>query len=499
MDVTTTRSGLRAGQVVALVLGSLLSIAGMALLTGGGVLIWAHTTQRDASGFYTSPNESLSTGTRALTASIDLHELPGDRNWMVDHALGTVRLRATAAGGDPVFVGIAPTADVDAWLRGVAHAHVTGSNFDSAHLVTTPIAGERNPGSPQRQSFWVASASGAGTQQLRWAVDDGRWTAVVMNPDGAPNVAATVSVGARTGVLLPIGVGLAIAGVLLALGGATLVFFGLREHAMSSIPLEPAGRPGAYPARLDGRLDPDVGRWTWLIKWILVIPHAIVLALLWFEVTLLTVVAGVSILFRGRYPRSIFEFNLGVMRWSWRVAFYTSSAFGTDRYPPFTFHPDPAYPADFEVTYPERLSRPLVLVKWWLLALPHLLIVAILSGGWGVGADGAWRIASGGGLISLLAIIAAIVLAVRGTYPESLFDAVMGFNRWCYRVLAYVALMTDEYPPFRLDTGGDDPGTIRPPLGGNGNGPAGQAVAGDIDLRPRSVDSPAASDGVTVS
>jgi hypothetical protein len=93
----------------------------------------------------------------------------------------------------------------------------------------------------------------------------------------------------------------------------------------------------------------------------------------------------------------------------------------------------------------------LVLVKWWLLALPQLLIVAVLAGGLGL---------HFGNVIGLLALVAAIILAATGRYPQQVFDLLIGFNRWCYRVLAYVALMRDEYPPFRLDTGGSDPGHV---------------------------------------
>jgi hypothetical protein len=174
-------------------------------------------------------------------------------------------------------------------------------------------------------------------------------------------------------------------------------------------------------------------------------------------------------LFTGRYPRAIFDFNVGVMRWSWRVAFYGINAFGTDQYPPFSLQPDPSYPADFTVDYPQRLSRGLVLVKWWLLALPQYLIVAIFAGGWEFGRHAAWRVTGGGGLIALLALIAVIILLVSGRYPQQLFDLVMGLNRWCYRVLAYAALMRDEYPPFRLDSGGTDPGHTAPvPVGPRG-------------------------------
>ena len=217
-----------------------------------------------------------------------------------------------------------------------------------------------------------------------------------------------------------------------------------------------------YPVRVDARLDSDLSRWLWLVKWILSIPHYIVLVFLWIAFAAMSVVAFFAILFTGRYPRPIFEFNVGVMRWGWRVSYYAYSALGTDRYPPFTLAEVPDYPAQLHVPYPEHLSRGLVLVKWWLLVLPHLLVVGLLVGG------GAWLAFNpdtanyswtGGGLIGLLVFIAAIILAVTGRYPRGLYDFILGLNRWVLRVAAYTALMTDAYPPFRLDAGGQDPAT----------------------------------------
>ncbi|BBZ13685.1 DUF4389 domain-containing protein [Mycobacterium branderi] len=212
----------------------------------------------------------------------------------------------------------------------------------------------------------------------------------------------------------------------------------------------------AYPVRVRGDLDPALSRWQWLIKWILAIPHYIVLFFLHIAVLVVTVIAFFAILFTGKYPRALFDFSVGVKRWRWRVTFYALTALGTDKYPPFSLQPNAEYPADLEVDYPERLSRGLVLVKWWLLAIPHyLILLAFFTGGWRflmvdpnevVGYDLP-------PLIAILLVISLLGLLFTRRYPKGLYDFVIGINRWAIRVRAYSALMRDEYPPFRLDMG----------------------------------------------
>jgi len=208
-----------------------------------------------------------------------------------------------------------------------------------------------------------------------------------------------------------------------------------------------------YPVTLKGELSIPPGSGLWLIKWLLAIPHFFILFFLWIGFVVAWVIALFAIVFTSKYPRGLFDYNVGVLRWSWRVGFYSYEVLGTDKYPPFTLKSVADYPADLEVEYPERLSPGLALVKWWLLAIPHYIVVGTLSGGWqfreGWHFYQAWEY-QGTGLIFALVIIAAVILLFTGKYHKDIFRLVMGMNRWVYRVAAYAALMTDKYPPFRL-------------------------------------------------
>jgi hypothetical protein len=242
--------------------------------------------------------------------------------------------------------------------------------------------------------------------------------------------------------------------------------------------------PGGHPVLVRGRLEEPLSRWLWLVKWLLLIPHYIVLAFLFIAFAVVTVIAFFAILFTGRYPRGLFDFNLGVLRWSWRVSYYGYSALATDRYPPFSLAEKPEYPATLDIAYPQRLSRGLVLVKWWLLALPHYLLLGLIVGGTDYtvtsvvgGQTTTWTIATTS-VLSLLVFFAGVGLLFTARYPRGLYDFAVGVDRWVLRVTAYAALMTDAYPPFRLDQGGPEPAE---PRGPNPAGPGGAARPADED------------------
>lgn len=480
----STNPGLGAGHIIAIALGAILALAGFGSLLGAGALGWANATQRDSQGFFSTSTERFTTSTYAITSDrIDLHSDAGPGDWFVNNEnIATVRIQAKSAGD--VFVGIGAQADVERYLAGVAHDEVAAVDYRPFSATYRRSAGTAAPTTPGAESFWVARSTGEGTRTLRWEPTSGAWAVVVMNSDATPKVNADIALGLRVSFLGWLISALGIGGTIALLAGAGLIIGGAARSHSSNVgsgtpgPSMSSGvgvvaRPGhterrSSPVRLEGHLTEPLSRWLWLVKWILLVPHLIVLAVLWIAFGVVTVGAGLAIVFTGRYPRSLFDFNVGVLRWTWRVQFYGPSAYGTDTYPPFTLART-AYPATLDIDYPEHLSRWLVFVKSWLLAIPHLVIISVFSAGWSWNrnsSNGVWRatqLGYPGGLIGICATVAGIVLLIRRTYLKGLFDFIVGMNRWVYRVIAYVALMTDEYPPFHFDGGPSEPSAAEPP------------------------------------
>lgn len=469
---------MRAGRVIATVVGSLLLLVGGAVLFASSAVGLGYAFGRDDAGYVDDGWERLDAEGVALTSDDVTFEVDtGASGWMFRVIDLDVRLRARCAPGPcDIFVGVARSGDVDEYLGRAARSEVDA--FSSGGPTVTEIAGAASASPPGGLDIWVVSSAGPGEQEIEWEAAAGEWTAVVMPTEATAGFSAEVNAGVKSGLVAPLAIGGAIFGLLLFGAGIALVILGTgRDHepdddhrvggsdaddgSGADRVAAPLPAPvAAGPARLNARLDAPLSRWRWLVKWILAIPHLVVLVFLLVAFVATTFVAGVSIFFTRRYPPAIFRFNLGVMRWSWRVAYYSATGgIGTDRYPPFSLGEHPDYPATLDLDPPGELSRWLVLVKWWLLAIPHYILLGLVLGSLGWATDvGIVEFWVGGSLLGVLVFVAGLMLLFTGRYPGGLFDVIVGVNRWLFRVLVYVTLMTDEYPPFRLDQGGRDPG-----------------------------------------
>jgi hypothetical protein len=432
------------GRIVAIVTGSLVLLLGIALLFAGGVLVGIDRGLNDEEGYLTLPRAEFERATYAVVGELSLND---DWIWWFRHP-AAVRVRMT--GDKPVFVGIADRTDVVEYLSGVSHSRI--DEIDFQHYTRSgawrtdylDYVGTAVPMPPYDQSFWHVSIQGNGTQELTWEIQPSDWMIVIMNADGSRGVHAVGTVGVKAPWLLDIGIGflvLAIAFIAIGLVVILLTAQRTRRLVSSKAPEETPLGSGAFPLTLKAELTEPLSPVFWLVKWLLLIPHLAVLGFLLAGFALSWIVSLFAILFSGRYPRALFDYNLGVMRWMWRVAFYSYQALGTDQYPPFSLKAG-GYPADLDVSYPEKLSPGLALVKWWLLAIPHYIVIGLLQGG---GGYNSW------GLTTILTLFAAVTLLFTGKYPKDIFRLVIGMNRWTFRVFAYVALMTDVYPPFRLE------------------------------------------------
>ncbi len=434
-----------ARRVVLLVLGSLVVFIGIGLLIAGGGLVFVDRTYTDETGFLTLDPVELHRDAFAITAPATIE---GRWLWWW-RGPATIRVNARSMEpGGGVFVGVAARDDVANYLADVSYAELGEFRFDHDH--DQPIkyrdrVGASTPTQPALQPFWKATAAGTGTQSMVWSLEPGDWVLVVMNADGSRVVDVVGSIGVKAPWLFDDGLAV-LAGGLFALGiGVGIVLLVARrarqtpssEIGSSSTQAEPGSFPLVFRALTSEPLSPAL----WLVKWLLLIPHVIVLAFLYVGFAVSWFLSLFAILFTGRYPRTLFDYNVGVLRWTWRVGYYGYQALATDHYPPFTFRAG-GYPADLEVPYPERLAPGLALVKWWLLAIPHYIVLAFFQSG-----AAAYR----GGLVPILSVFAGVTLLFTGRYPESLRRLIVGMNRWTYRVIVYAALMTDAYPPFRLD------------------------------------------------
>lgn len=217
------------GKAVLAAVGGFLAIVGLALIAGGGGLLWAYSTQRAADGFFESPVAEMSTESYAITSTeMDLGSLPAltfGSGW-----LATVQVSADSRLDSPLFIGIGPTEDVNGYLAGVAHAEVSDidSRTDIAYQTTD---GEAPRTLPSEEGFWVTSTEGEGEQSFTWDLERGDWTIVIMNADASPVVSLDVTAGVRTNWVPVLLVVLLVAGVFSLTAGSIMNYYAYKRAA----------------------------------------------------------------------------------------------------------------------------------------------------------------------------------------------------------------------------------------------------------------------------
>ena len=226
--VTPIRPRWGGGRVALLVVGAVLAFFGANSLLGGAMALGL-SNQQDADGFFNTRSERFATQTYAVAApTLDVSGTGPDQLY-AEELLGEVRIRAESAAGDkPLFVGIGPADQVNAYLAAVNHDRISDLDVGPFDVEYVTHAGGAPATSPQQQTFWVASDAGTGQRDVTWSIDSGDWSAVVMNADGSAGVDADVRAGAALPIVHQIAVISLIAGGAMVLVGLGMVFLAAR-------------------------------------------------------------------------------------------------------------------------------------------------------------------------------------------------------------------------------------------------------------------------------
>jgi hypothetical protein len=220
--------------------GGLATVLAVGCLATGGGLLWGDA-QKDADGYFSTAREPFATSTHALTTdNLDV-DLDG-AGWIIGRdEFGKVRIEVQPRAGKPVFVGIAPTNDVSAYLTGTAHTSITEVSYSPFRAESRDRSGDGRPARPADQRFWAASAHGAGTQTVTWDLEDGDWSVVVMNADASRIIDTTISAGAKVPFLATAGwVSIGAGVLLLTVAGALFVRVARRPRNRSTAAGQPA-------------------------------------------------------------------------------------------------------------------------------------------------------------------------------------------------------------------------------------------------------------------
>jgi hypothetical protein len=229
------------GRIALLVSGIVVALAALAALAGGIAILVVNHTHRDSDGYFASGANAYETGGYALVSE-DLDVGSDGPDWLFEKGrLATLRLRSSSVTGRGIFIGIARTDRVKAYLAGTSYDLVTDVDFDPFQVAYRSSPGASTPAPPTTKTFWLRSKHGPGRQSLEWDVEKGNWSAVVMNADGSPGVDVRLSVGAKVGLILWVGLGIVIVGAILLFGAVAMIYFSLRgRRGVAASPAIPA-------------------------------------------------------------------------------------------------------------------------------------------------------------------------------------------------------------------------------------------------------------------
>jgi hypothetical protein len=218
---TTPPQRLRAARTTSVVVGVIVGLISLGLLALGGVLLWAES-KKDDQGYISTHTQRFATSTAAIaTENLDVGSDGPD--WLTSHDhYGNVRLEVAPRNDKAVFVGIARTKDVSAYLRNTSHATLTDVDLDPFRATYRTDRGGERPAAPAGRRIWAASAHGTGTQTVTWDVKHGDWSVVVMNADGSRGVDTGISAGADFPILAALAWG-SVGGGLILLGVASML------------------------------------------------------------------------------------------------------------------------------------------------------------------------------------------------------------------------------------------------------------------------------------
>lgn len=230
-------------KIVLIIIGVIVAIAGAGCAVGGGALAVIAGTD----GWIDTGTHRFDSSTRALVSeSAEIEDAEPGLN-----AFGDVRVRIRAQSSDParaVFVGIAPSADVERYLEGVEHDVITDIQFGDFGLDKELQPGSRVPEDPADQTFWSASQTGPGKQEVDWDIEGGDFRAVIMNADASRGVDVRGSFGVKIPYALAIGIALLTAGLIVLAIGIVIIVLAARSATKPRPAPPPTATPPPPPA-----------------------------------------------------------------------------------------------------------------------------------------------------------------------------------------------------------------------------------------------------------